>query len=166
MRKSLLTKIEKFLANRIKVAQGEERAEADQKDVDVLASIINDLVNAKWEPSYDAWTPVDTILVNRSTHDPFYFEPMPSDWDEDTKVTFEDKMRVANANCGMAAEHLNRVWRLQESKLRRDKAIKAGLYCSQHGEIQLTEINEKTKHTCRECTSVIEKLKQKKKSKK
>jgi len=134
MKKSLLNKIEKFLENRVKIEPRNERADADEKDVEALYDIVDALAREKWQPSYDAWIPVEIFLNNRSTHDPFNFRPMPDDDMGDSKtVTFEDRMQVAQFNVAIASDALQMVWRCQESKLAVEKAIKEGRYCKHHG---------------------------------
>lgn len=128
----------KFLEKKVKIAAGNERAEADPEDVKKLQDLIKAICEAKWEASYDGFTPVQVELINRSTHQAFHYRPIPYIKDDEDngkyQVNFEERMRIATLNNNNASRELDNVWSNQESALRVERAMAENRYCKWHGE--------------------------------
>lgn len=116
----LLSKIGSFLEEKVKIEGGNERAVATKDHWEELKSIFSLLVRQKFEPSYDEYYPISLVLVNRSTHEPFKFLPMPlSEYDENSLCkNIEEKMEVAMNNLHYAYENIKSVNMEREITLR------------------------------------------------
>lgn len=150
MIKKLTQKIDAFLSTKVKVEKGNERAKADADDIKKLEDIIQLLCEAKWEPSYDGFVPVQIKLINRSTHENFDYAPQPYIADganpETSFINFEEKMSIATLNSHLACAEVERVWRTQKSALHRVRAIKENRYCRMHGEYHKKKESDSCPH--------------------
>ena len=129
--------LNKFLEKKVKIKRGDDLAEANLEDVRELESLIKAICKAKWQTSYDGVTPVQVMLINRTTHQAFHYRPIPYIKDDENKgkyqVNFEERMRIATLNNNNSSKELDNIWSNQESALQVEKAILENRYCQRHG---------------------------------
>jgi len=75
MNKSLLTKIDRFLAQKRKSKGG--WAEVQPTDVPQLCGIIDALIEAKFDKDPDGDLPIEFTVVDRTRFEPMHFAPTP-----------------------------------------------------------------------------------------
>jgi hypothetical protein len=108
-RKFLDTLIDRFLADHRTSHQG-GWAKITRHDVHLLRDIIDGLIENKCEEDGDGDYPFQTILVNRRTHEPMNFRPMPYRYQEayrnGEEVDFIQRLGLLHSNLRVASDRL------------------------------------------------------------
>lgn len=115
MNKKLQKKINDFLKSKVKIMPGKERAIADSKEIEKLEQIVDMLCREKWKPSYDGYIPMEVLVVNRTTHEPFHYSPQPYG----NENNFDEKMEAAVFNIKIASNDLDTIWRIEQDRRKR-----------------------------------------------
>lgn len=76
MNQRLSKRIDKFLNEKRKSTQG-GWADVKPNDLSELEGIVQDLIKSKFQPDSDGSYPVETIFVNRQTHERMHYQPVP-----------------------------------------------------------------------------------------
>jgi hypothetical protein len=129
----MLAALNAFLEKKVRIEGGREDAKATKEEVEEFYELVDLILREKYEPSYKEQVPIEVTLTNRSTHHRLHYLPLPYDFDDPDGSLLADAMTIATRNLNLAAEDVNRTWRIFEMRGEMKRAKDEGRYCRLHG---------------------------------
>jgi len=83
-------------------AEGGDYAQPVGKDIDLLCSIVNSLIELKFEPDSDGDYPINFTIVNRTKYGPLHFVPVPYEHEAVTPQQKREVLRAIHVNYHIA----------------------------------------------------------------
>jgi hypothetical protein len=120
--------IDKFLETRIKSENG-GWPEVSHAEINQLYSIIDKLINTKWQKDCDGDPPVRIKLIDRTRYEAFHYQPIPYDFDHEnndfdklnSEYSFKDILRKKILNLNVATQEIERTLYILEYYGKKEK---------------------------------------------